>query len=159
MELRYGNLTKIKNQNFCRWKWIFTADYVVITYLSSAIFPQPSIEQAYTTEIKTIIYRCICSRLYNVFRSSWRLLSSVFSDSPILYSKSHFSHLFNNSIHLVVFGLPFTFFLPTGYKFNNLFCQTILSHDVTGSIPGTSTNFKCGLGLERGPPSLVRTIG
>ena len=21
------------------------------------------------------------------------------------------------------------------------------------------TNFKCGLGLERGPPSLVRTIG
>ena len=26
-------------------------------------------------------------------------------------------------------------------------------------IPGTSTNFKCGLGLERGPPSLVRTIG
>ena len=22
-----------------------------------------------------------------------------------------------------------------------------------------STNFKCGLGLERGPPSLVRTIG
>ena len=32
-------------------------------------------------------------------------------------------------------------------------------HGVTGSIPGTSTNFKCGLGLERGPPSLVRTIG
>ena len=27
-----------------------------------------------------------------------------------------------------------------------------------GSIPGTSTNYKCGLGLERGPPSLVRTI-
>ena len=32
-------------------------------------------------------------------------------------------------------------------------------HGVAGSIPGTSTNFKCGLGLERGPPSLVRTIG
>ena len=32
-------------------------------------------------------------------------------------------------------------------------------HEVAGSIPGTSTNFKCGLGLERGPPSLVRTIG
>ena len=32
-------------------------------------------------------------------------------------------------------------------------------HEVMGSIPGTSTSFKCGLGLERGPPSLVRTIG
>ena len=32
-------------------------------------------------------------------------------------------------------------------------------HEVVGSIPGTSTNFKFGLGLERGPPSLVRTIG
>ena len=30
--------------------------------------------------------------------------------------------------------------------------------EVEGSIPGTSTNFKCGLDLERGPPSLVRTI-
>ena len=28
-----------------------------------------------------------------------------------------------------------------------------------GFDPGTSTNFKCGLGLGRGPPSLVRTIG
>ena len=25
--------------------------------------------------------------------------------------------------------------------------------EVAGSIPGTSANFKCGLGLERGPPS------
>ena len=32
-------------------------------------------------------------------------------------------------------------------------------NEVAGSIPGTSTNFKCGLGLERVPPSLVRTIG
>ena len=32
-------------------------------------------------------------------------------------------------------------------------------HEVAGSIPVTSTNFKCGLGLERGPPSLVRKIG
>ena len=32
-------------------------------------------------------------------------------------------------------------------------------HEVAGSISGTSTNFKCGLGLERGQPSLVRTIG
>ena len=32
------------------------------------------------------------------------------------------------------------------------------NHEAAGSIPGTSTNFKCGLGLERGPPSLVRTI-
>ena len=31
-------------------------------------------------------------------------------------------------------------------------------HEVAGSIPSTSTNFKCGLGLERGPPSLMRTI-
>ena len=32
-------------------------------------------------------------------------------------------------------------------------------HEVAGSIPGTSTNFKCGLGLERVPPGLMRTIG
>ena len=31
-------------------------------------------------------------------------------------------------------------------------------HEVAGSIPGASTNFKCRLGLERGPPSLVKTI-
>ena len=36
---------------------------------------------------------------------------------------------------------------------------SISDHEVAGSIPGTSTNFKCGLGLEWGPPSLVRTIG
>ena len=35
----------------------------------------------------------------------------------------------------------------------------ITDHEVAGSIPGTSTNFRCGLGRERGPPSLVRTIG
>ena len=39
-----------------------------------------------------------------------------------------------------------------------LACLTT-DHDVAGSIPGTFTNFKCGLGLERGPPNLVRTIG
>ena len=32
-------------------------------------------------------------------------------------------------------------------------------HEVASSIPSTSTNFKYGLGLERGPPYLVRTIG
>ena len=32
-------------------------------------------------------------------------------------------------------------------------------HEVAGSIPGTSTNFKFGIGLERGPPRLVSTIG
>ena len=42
-----------------------------------------------------------------------------------------------------------------------LFCLAGLvismpDHEVAGSIPGTSTNFKCGLGLGRGPPSLVR---
>ena len=31
-------------------------------------------------------------------------------------------------------------------------------HVVVGSILRTSMNFKCGLGLERGPRSLVRTI-
>ena len=39
-----------------------------------------------------------------------------------------------------------------------LACLTT-DHEVAGSIPGTSTHFKCGLGLERGPPSLVETIG
>ena len=32
-------------------------------------------------------------------------------------------------------------------------------HEDAGLIPGTPTNFKCRLGLERGPPSLVRAIG
>ena len=35
----------------------------------------------------------------------------------------------------------------------------LTDHEVAGSIPSISTNFKCGLGLERSPPSLVRTIG
>ena len=39
-----------------------------------------------------------------------------------------------------------------------LTCLTT-DHEVAGSIPGNSTNFKCGFGLERGPPSLMRTIG
>ena len=39
-----------------------------------------------------------------------------------------------------------------------LACLTT-DHEVAGSFLGTSTNFKCGLGLEWGPPSLVRTIG
>ena len=30
-------------------------------------------------------------------------------------------------------------------------------HEVAGSIPGTSANFKCVLGLERGSLSLVTT--
>ena len=39
--------------------------------------------------------------------------------------------------------------------------QNVLTPDpaFTGSIPGTFTNFKCGLGLARGTPSLPRTIG
>ena len=37
-------------------------------------------------------------------------------------------------------------------------CMTT-DHEVAGSILGNSTSFKCGLGLERGTPSLVRTIG
>ena len=39
------------------------------------------------------------------------------------------------------------------------YLKCVSNHEVAGSIPGTSTNFKCRLGLERGPPSLVRTIG
>ena len=33
------------------------------------------------------------------------------------------------------------------------------NHEVAGSVACISTNFKCELGLERSPPSLVRTIG
>ena len=44
------------------------------------------------------------------------------------------------------------------YRLFGLACLTT-DHEIAVSIPGTSTNFKCGLGLERGPPSLVRTIG
>ena len=32
-------------------------------------------------------------------------------------------------------------------------------HEVAGSIAGTFTILKCGLGLERGPLILVRTTG
>ena len=32
-------------------------------------------------------------------------------------------------------------------------------HEVAVSISGTSTNLKCELGLEWGPPSLVRPVG
>ena len=39
-----------------------------------------------------------------------------------------------------------------------LACKTT-DRDVADSIPGISTNIKCGLILERGPPTLVRTIG
>ena len=42
---------------------------------------------------------------------------------------------------------------------NRIMMRMTTDHEVAGSIPGTSTNFKCGLGLERGAPSLVRTIG
>ena len=42
---------------------------------------------------------------------------------------------------------------------NNKSACLTTDHEDAGSIPGTSTNFKCGLGLEQGPPSLVRTIG
>ena len=38
-------------------------------------------------------------------------------------------------------------------------CMSDTDHEVAGSIPSTSINFKCGLDLKRGPPSLVRTIG
>ena len=37
---------------------------------------------------------------------------------------------------------------------NFMYKISMISH-----ISAPSTNFKCGLGLERGPPSLVRTIG
>ena len=49
------------------------------------------------------------------------------------------------------------------YKPHNM-CQftpnvLLVLYEVPGSIPGTSSNFECGLGVERGPPSLVSTIG
>ena len=43
-------------------------------------------------------------------------------------------------------------------SFVRLFRQ-YTDHEVAGSIPGTYRNFKYELGLERGPPSLVRTNG
>ena len=53
-----------------------------------------------------------------------------------------------NKIHMTqMFQKSFVYFI------------IIIIIEVAGSIPGTSTSFKCGLGLERGPPSLVRTIG
>ena len=51
-------------------------------------------------------------------------------------------------------GYGFYDLVDEGVKSLNYICL-----EVAGSIPGTSTNFKCGLGLERGPPSLLRTIG
>ena len=48
-----------------------------------------------------------------------------------------------------------TFLVP--FLVQWLSCLTT-DHEVAGSIPGTSTNFKYGLGLERGPPNLVTTI-
>ena len=46
-----------------------------------------------------------------------------------------------------------------GFFFISLKYCLVQDHEIAGSIPGNFTNFKCGLGLERGPPSLVRTIG
>ena len=58
--------------------------------------------------------------------------------------------------------IHFTFVLSTRMK-NKLIDDhrpEIIYLEANGGVyPGTSTNFKCGLGLERGPPSLVRTIG
>ena len=49
--------------------------------------------------------------------------------------------------------LLISFKIPLGVS------MCVTNHEVADSIPGTSTDFKCGLGLERGPPSLVRILG
>ena len=52
------------------------------------------------------------------------------------------------------------YFLNYIYVFKKKWSACLTTdHEVAGSIPGTSANFKCGLDLERGSPSLVRTIG
>ena len=57
-----------------------------------------------------------------------------------------------NCYHYYYYYFLFIFFI--------FFTECLTSdHEVAGSIPGTSTNFKCGLGLERGLPSPVRTTG
>ena len=50
-------------------------------------------------------------------------------------------------------------FLDWNLNFSSKNICLTTDHEVAGSIPGTFTKFKCGLGLERDPPSLVRTIG
>ena len=54
-------------------------------------------------------------------------------------------------------NILFIIYLPSRWSSGQHYPTT--DHEVAGSITGTSTNFKFGLGLERGPPSLVRTIG
>ena len=62
------------------------------------------------------------------------------------------------SIYTLIFGLTLLYVISLYYMLFRL-PRWSSGHEVAGSIPGTFTNFKCGLGLERGPPSLVRTIG
>ena len=53
----------------------------------------------------------------------------------------------------------YTYFPPETTSLVQWLACLTTDHEVTGSIPGISTNFKCGLGQGRGPPSLVSTIG
>ena len=49
--------------------------------------------------------------------------------------------------------------VPAFKRLNIIIIDACTDHEIAGSILGTSTNFKCALGLERGPPNLVWTIG
>ena len=60
-------------------------------------------------------------------------------------------------IFIVLFIIIITIIMTTSLVYW-LACLTT-DYEVAGSIPGISTDFKCGLDLERGSPSLMRTIG
>ena len=49
--------------------------------------------------------------------------------------------------------------VPAFKRLNIIIIDACTDHEVAGSIPGTSTNFKCGFDLAWGPPNLVWTIG
>ena len=63
-------------------------------------------------------------------------------------------YFFYKNIEVYLFNNPHNITM----NFNILTCLTT-DHEVAGSISGTSINFKYGLGLEWGPPSLMETIG
>ena len=64
--------------------------------------------------------------------------------------------LISLSIELILDFFQFYFILFFSF-FKGSACLTT-DYEVAGSIPGIPT-FKCQVGLERGPPSFVSTIG
>ena len=85
------------------------------------------------------------------------ILSTANNGGTILILPSQRTSIGLFSINFQTFLISYIVW-PVHVKIIHLTCLTT-DHEVAGSIPGTSTNFNCGLGLERGPPSLVRTIG